>query len=91
MAIEPVIEKLDIVLIFSPAKEDWNVLYVQFGSDYHVDMVFFHTRNMVKQDHRVVMWYPRQIYEKYKAVESVAYVMRKRLMLKTRDRQDWDE
>ena len=78
------IEKLDIVRIFSPAKEDWNVLYVEFGSDYQVDMVFSHTRNMVKQEHRVVRWYPRQMYERYRAVESVAYDMRKRLMLKTR-------
>ena len=45
------IDKLDIVKIFPPAKENWNVLYVEFGSDYQVDMLFSHTRNMVKQDH----------------------------------------
>jgi hypothetical protein len=78
------IQKLEMVRIFSPAKEDWNVLYVEFGSDYQVDMVFSHTRNMVKQDHRVVRWYPRQMYERYRAVESIAYDLRRRLKLKTR-------
>ena len=79
------IQKLDIVRIFSPAKEDWNVLYVEFGSDYQVDMVFSHTRNMAaKQDHRVVRWYPRQMYERYRAVEYIAYDLRRRLKLKTR-------
>ena len=47
-------------------------------------MVMFHTRHMVKQDHRVVRWYPRQMYERYRAVESIAYEMRKKQQLKTR-------
>ena len=78
------IETLDFVNISPPAKENWNVLYVKFGSDYQVDKVFSHTRNMVKQDHRVVRWYPRQMYERYRAVESIAYDIRKNQKLKTR-------
>ena len=78
------IEKLDIVNIFPPAKENWNVLYVEFGCDFQVDMLFSHTRYMVKQDHRVVRWFPRQMYERYRAVESMAYDMRKILKQKTR-------
>ena len=31
-------EKLDIIKIFHPAKENWNVLYVELGSDFQVDM-----------------------------------------------------
>ena len=78
------IEKLDIVRIFHPAKENWNVLYVEFGNEYQVDKIFSYTRGMVKQDHRVVRWYPRQMYDRYRAVESIAYEIRKKLKHKTR-------
>ena len=78
------IEKLDIVRIFPPAKENWNVLYVEFGNEYQVDKLFTYTRGMVKQDHRVVRWYPKQMYDRYRAVESVAYEIRKNLKHKTR-------
>ena len=77
------IEKLDIVRIFHPAKENWNVLYVEFGSECEVDKIFSYTRGMVKQDHRIVRWYPRQMYDRYRAVESIAYI-RKKLSHKTR-------
>ena len=43
-----------------------------------------HTRYMVKQDHRVVRWYPRQMYERFRAVESIAYELRKYQKQKTR-------
>ena len=42
------IEKLHIVRIFHPAKENWNVLYVEFGNEYQVDKLFSYTRGMVK-------------------------------------------
>ena len=66
------IDKFDIVKIFPPAKEDWNVLYVEFGSEYQVDKLFRYTKGM-KKDHRIVRWYPKQMYDRYRAVESVAY------------------
>ena len=78
------IEKLDTVRIFHPAKENWNVLYVEFGNEYQVDKLFSYTRGMVKQDHRVVRWYPRQMYDRYRAVESIAYEIRKKMSHKTR-------
>jgi hypothetical protein len=78
------IEKLDIVRIFHPAKENWNVLYVEFGNEYQVDKLFTYTRGMVKQDHRLVRWFPKQMFDRYRAVESVAYEIRKNLKHKTR-------
>ena len=78
------IDKLDIVRIFHPAKENWNVLYVEFGNEYQVDKLFSYTRGMVKQDHRLVRWFPKQMYERYRAVESVAYEIRKSSQHKTR-------
>ena len=78
------ISKLNLVKIFPPAKENWNVLYVEFGSDPEVDMVMSHTRHMVKQDHRVLRWYPKQMYVRYRAVETIAYEIRKNHKYKTR-------
>ena len=54
------IEKLDIVKIFHPAKQDWNVLYVELGSEDQVDQLFSYTKGM-KKDHRMVRWYPKQM------------------------------
>ena len=85
------IEKLEFIRIFPPAKENWNVLYVELGSDHQVDMVMAHTRYMVKQDHRVVRYYPKQMYERYRAVESIAYEVRKNKKLKTRIRVGRDD
>ena len=72
------IEKLDIVRIFPPSgQDDWNILYVEFGSEFQVDKVFQHTKYMKKQDHRVIHWFPREMKErrnsdKHFAIEEVA-------------------
>ena len=78
------IEKLNITRIFPPAKQDWNVLYVEFGSEFEADTIFRYTRNMMKKDHRVINWIPKQMYERFRAVESLAYTIRKEERLKTR-------
>ena len=79
-----VIEKLNFVRIFPPAREDWNVLYVEFGSDQEVDTVFKHTRNMVQKDHRVTRWTPKQMFDRFRAIQSLAYTIRQEEGLKTR-------
>ena len=78
------IEKLNITRIFPPAKQDWNVLYVEFGSEFEADTIFRYTRNMVRKDHRVINWIPKQMYDRFRAVESLAYTIRKEEGLKTR-------
>ena len=78
------VNKLNIVRIFPPAKQNWNVLYVEFESEYEVDTIFSYTKNMVKQDHRLMRWIPRQMYERYRAVEGLAYSLRQENGLKTR-------
>ena len=78
------IEKLNIIRIFPSSKENWNTLYVEFGSNEQVDTIFSNTRNMVKRDHRVLPWVPRQMYARFRAVESLAYSIRKEEGLKTR-------
>ena len=85
------IENLSFVRIFPPAKADWKVLYVEFASDTQVDKVISHTRNMDKQDHRVVRWYPWQMYNRFRAVESLAYDLRKVHHKKTRVKTGKDD
>ena len=46
------IENLEIVRIFPPAKDDWNTLYVEFGSEHEVNKIYKHTRVMVKKTTR---------------------------------------
>ena len=53
-----VIEELDIVRVFAPAKENWNVLYVELGSEFQADSIFSYTKVM-KGDNRVVRWFPK--------------------------------
>ena len=70
------IHNLDFVRIFPPAKQDWKVLYVEFGNDQQVETVFSYTKNIQKKDHRVIRWVPKQMYERFRAVESLAYNLR---------------
>ena len=65
--------------IFPPAKEDWNTLYVEFGSEYEVDLVFKHTRVMVKENHKVVRWIPKELYERFLALDTISYNMREEM------------
>ena len=73
------IDKVDIVKIFPPAKEDWNTLYVEFGSESEVDKLFRYTRVMCKPDHRLVRWIPKELYERFRALESKAYNLRENM------------
>jgi hypothetical protein len=49
-----------------------------------VDKLFSYTKFMVKEDHRVVRWCPKKMYERYSAVETIAFEIRKSVQHKTR-------
>ena len=76
------IDKLDIVKIFPPAREEWNTLYVEFGSESEVDNLFKYTRVMCKADHRLVRWIPKEMYDRFRALESISYTMRENMKAK---------
>ena len=40
----------------------------------------------MKEDHRLVRWFPKQMYDRYDAVENLAYNIRVEDKLKTRIR-----
>ena len=79
-----VVERLNIVRIFPPAKEDWNIFYVEFESEQEVDTIINHTRYMTKKDHRLIRWIPKQMYDRYRAIQRIAYTITKEEGLKTR-------
>ena len=90
------VEKLEIVRIFPPAKENWDTLYVEFGNEYEVDKIFRHTRVMVKDDHKVVRWFPKEIFERFQSLDFISFNMReeskkKGVKLRTRVRVGKDD
>ena len=70
------IEKIDIFKVFPPAKEEWNTLYVEFSSESEVDQLFRHTKVISKADHRLTRWIPKELYSRFRALESMAYKFR---------------
>ena len=70
------IAKIDIVKVFPPAKKEWNTLYVEFGSESEVDKLFSYTKVICKADHRLTRWIPKELYNRFRALESMAYKLR---------------
>ena len=61
MKVRPsIVEQLDIVKVFHHAKDDWNTLYVEFGSELEVDILYSYTKNIKKNDHRVFPYIPKR-------------------------------
>ena len=57
---------------------------MEFDKEKDVDYIFNHTSSMMRPDHRVMRWIPRQMFERFKAMQGVAYKIRKEEGLKTR-------
>ena len=49
-----------------------------------MDTIFTKNNNMAKKDYRVIRWIPKQMYDRFRAVESLAYNLRQEAGLKTR-------
>jgi hypothetical protein len=79
-----VVDKLDIVNVFHPAKDDWNALYVELGSDLEVDTLYTYTRNITRKDCRVFPYIPKEMYRRYRAAESLLYNVRQEEKVKTK-------
>ena len=79
-----VIEQLDIVKIFHPARDDWKTLYVELGSESEVNSLYNYTKNIKKEDHRVFPYIPKQMYRRYRAVEGFLYGVRQKDKIKTK-------
>ena len=74
-------EKLNIVKIFPPAKEDWNVLYVELESKEQANLIYTFTQYMrknVKDDRKpeVQLYVPKQLYSRFRAINHMAFKIR---------------
>ena len=79
MQVKPsVIEQLDIVKVFQPAKDDWNTLYVELGHKLEVDLLYTYTKKITRQDHRVFSYIPKEMYRRYRGAESFLYSVRQK-------------
>ena len=70
-----VFDSLGIRKIFPPAKENWDTLYVMFESERAVNTIFSYARNL-KKNQRLVRYIPKEYYERYRAMEADAYILR---------------
>ena len=70
-----VFETLKIKHIFPPAREPWNILYIEFASESSVHTLYSFTRNM-QSCQRLVPYIPKLLYPEYKELQSLAYSLR---------------
>ena len=75
-------DKLEIVRIFAPQKTNWNTVYVVLESQEQVDWVLSHPRWIPAVENgqvqaKVMKYIPRQLYNRWDALQSLAYNIRK--------------
>ena len=73
--------QLKIVKIFPPAKDNWDILYVEFESKEMVNFLMSFTKFMrrdVKENRPSILKYiPKELFTRYSAVEAAAFEIRK--------------
>jgi hypothetical protein len=72
---EDIFNSLNVKQVFPPAKENWDTLYVVFESKRDVNTIYNYARNLQKNQ-RLVRYIPHQFYERYRAMEADAYLLR---------------
>ena len=75
------IEELDIVKIFSPAKDEWNTLYVELATwemaKFLTSFTTYMRRNTAGEDRvEVIKYIPRDLFTRYKAVNAFGNKLR---------------
>ena len=72
---QEVFNSLGIKKVFPPAKENWDTLYLAFESETAVNTIFNYAKNL-KKDQRLVRYIPKEFYDRYRAMEGDAYLLR---------------
>ena len=72
---DDVFKKMKVENIFPPAKDSWDKLYVQFSSQTSVNIIYSPAKYL-RKDQRLVPYIPLQFYERYRAMEGLAYELR---------------
>ena len=72
---QEVFDSLGIKKVFPPAKDNWDTLYVMFESERAVNIIYSYAKNL-KKNQRLVRYIPKEFYERYRAMEADAYILR---------------
>ena len=71
------IDQLKIVKIFPPAKDEWDILYVEFESKEMVNFLMSFTKYMRRDENEkkpsILKYIPKELFTRYSAVESAAF------------------
>ena len=76
---------LEIVKIFPPAKDDWNVLYVEFKTRKQASLVYTYTQYMRRNVQgegkpEVQLYVPKELYSRFRALNLAAFKIRESSM-----------
>ena len=72
---EEIFNEMQIEKVFSPARDNWNTLYVKFASESSIHKLNSYAGNM-KSNLRLIPYIPKQFYSRYRELESQAYKLR---------------
>ena len=67
------IEQLKMVMIYPPAKEEWNVLYVEY--EHVMSFAQFMRKGEKESRPSVEKYIPMELFKRYSAIEMIAYEM----------------
>ena len=70
-----VFDSLVIEKIFPPAKENWDILYVQFASVTSVETFYKFSRHLRKCQ-RLVPYITKELYPRFRQLQNIAYTLR---------------
>ena len=80
-------KQLEVVTIYPPAKEEWNVLYVEFKNVAMVNFVMSFAQFMQKGEKEnrpsVEKYIPMELFSRYSAIEKLAFEIRQKSNFKT--------
>ena len=81
------IEQVKSVMIYPPAKEEWNVLYVEYENDDMVNFIRSFAQYMRKGEKEsrpsIEKYIPKELFKRYSAIEKMAFEIRKNSNFKT--------
>ena len=57
---------------------------MELGHELEVDLLYTYTKNIMKKDHRVFPYIPKEMYRRYRGAESYLYSIRQKDRVKTK-------
>ena len=81
------INQLEVEMIYPPAKEEWNVLYVEFKYEEMVNFIMSFAQFLQKGEKEnrpsIEKYIPMELFKRYSAIEKLAFEIRQKSNFKT--------